>query len=72
MKFGFTYDKESLYSFTDKYEDKPLFYLPHSCDEWLIGDVKAMEYFLKEGSALLAKVKAQQAEVGDAADPEST
>lgn len=32
-------------------------FLPHSCDEWIIGSVEDFEQFLKDGEELLRKIK---------------
>lgn len=37
-----------------------LFYLPHSCDEWEIGDVADMERFIAECRRVLDEVKRGQ------------
>lgn len=35
--------------------DKPVFYLGHSCDEWIIGDHEQAEAFIKQLQALMKK-----------------
>lgn len=34
------------------------FYLPHSCDEWVIGDIKAAEQFAQDLLKTIEQVKA--------------
>lgn len=42
------------------------FFLPHSCDEWVIGSIEDMEQFIKEAQEILNKVRsAPQTKVGE-------
>ncbi len=50
------------YGSTDLYSSylKDVFWLPHSCDEWVIGDLAKAKAFSDELRALIAKVEAEQ------------
>ena len=39
------------------YHDKPEFYLDHSCDQWVIGNVKDAKKFVKDLIKIIEKVE---------------
>ena len=42
------YQKGDLKYDSCNYEGKSLFYLPHQCDDWLIGDKENLDLFLED------------------------
>ena len=48
-----------IYYTKSKYQSNGEFYLPHSCDEWVIGDLEDAKDFVKSLSELIEKVEAQ-------------
>jgi hypothetical protein len=44
----------------NKYRPKGEFYLDHSCDEWIIGNIKDAKKFVKDLQALIKQVEEQE------------
>jgi hypothetical protein len=43
--------------FTSKYQTTPQFELPHSCDEWVIGDLEDAKEFVKDLQKTIAELE---------------
>ncbi len=43
--------------FTSKYQTTPQFELPHSCDEWVIGDLEDAKEFAKDLQKTIAELE---------------
>ena len=59
MSKSIEFANDGIYYEKNKYHPRGQFYLPHSCDEWVIGDLEDAKEFVESLSELIEKVEAQ-------------
>ena len=57
-------DSDKLYMYRVKGDPTPIAYLPHSCDEWLIGTVEQVEELIADLHEVKARMLAMEADQG--------